>query len=86
VTFNIPKKADGTEDYMKPWTFTSDDGRFEMDFTPIIDRASCTDIKLICSDQHQVFGRFNGKIILDDGTAICVQDFQGFAEKVYNKW
>ena len=78
--------ADFTEDYMSPWTFTSDDGRFEMDFMPIIDRAACTDVKLICSDQHQVFGKFTGRAVLDDGTVIEVKDFLGFAEKVHNKW
>lgn len=78
--------ADMIEDYMSPWTFTSDDGRFEMDFMPIIDRASLTDAKIISSDQHQVFGKYSGKVILDDGTAIEVKDFLGFAEKVYNKW
>ena len=85
VTFHIPTK-DGKEDYLSPWTFSSDDGRFEMDFTPILDRAACTDFKLLKSDQHQVFGRFTGKAILDDGTVISVQDFIGFAEKVENKW
>lgn len=85
VTFNIPMK-NGKEDYMSPWTFTSDDGRFEMDFVPIIDRAACTDVKLICSDQHQVFGRFTGKAVLDDGKEIYIKDFLGFAEKVHNKW
>ena len=57
-----------------------------MDFVPIIDRASCTDVKLICSDQHQVFGKFTGKMVLDDGTEIKLRDFVGFAEKVHNKW
>ena len=65
--------------------FTSDDGRFEMDFVPILDRAACTDVKLIKSDQHQVFGRFTGTAVLDDGTAVRVKDFLGFAEKVENK-
>lgn len=85
VRFNIPMK-NGTEDYMSPWTFTSDDGRFEMDFKPYLDRASCTDIKIICSDQHQVFGLFTGEARLDDGTVIQVKDLPGFAEKVMNKW
>ena len=94
VTFHIPNddnpdcgphRMNGV-DFMKPWTFTSDDGRFEMDFVPVIDRSSCTDVKLVCSDQHQVFGRFTGKAVLDDGTEIFVKDFLGFAEKVYNKW
>jgi hypothetical protein len=86
VTFNIPKNAKGKDDYLKPWTFSSNDQRFEMNFTPIIDRKSKTDIGIICSDQHQVFGKFNGTIMLDDGSKIVLKDFLGFAEKVYNKW
>ena len=54
VTFNIPMK-DGKEDYLAPWTFTSDDGRFEMNFMPILDRASCTDFKLLESLALRVF-------------------------------
>ncbi|MBQ7703385.1 MAG: DUF2804 domain-containing protein [Firmicutes bacterium] len=74
------------DDFMSPWTFTSDDGRFEMAFEPIMDRFSRTDIKLICSDQHQVFGKYTGRMVLDDGSVIEVKDFLGFAEKVFNKW
>lgn len=85
VTFCIPMK-DGREDYLKPWKFTSDDGRFEMDFVPVIDRASCTDVKLIKSDQHQVFGHFSGTAVLDDGTELHIHNLMGFAEKVENKW
>ena len=85
VAFNIPM-LDGKEDYLRPWTFTSDDGRFEMDFRPVLDRASCTDVKLIKSDQHQVFGRFTGKAVLDGGSVVEVRDLMGFAEKVVNKW
>ncbi|MCQ2501661.1 MAG: DUF2804 domain-containing protein, partial [Lachnospiraceae bacterium] len=64
VTFHIPENETA---FMKPWTFTSDDGRFEMDFVPVMDRASCTNVKLIKSDQHQVFGLYTGKVVLDDG-------------------
>ena len=49
---------DGKEDYLSPWRFTSSDGRFEMQFQPVLDRAACTDLKLLKSDQHQVFGTF----------------------------
>lgn len=85
VTFNIPVK-DGKDDFMSPWTFTSDDGRFEMDFVPIMDRAANTDFVVLGSNQHQVFGKFTGTAILDDGTKIKLKDFMGFAEKVANKW
>lgn len=92
VTFNIPLKKknakDGPliEDYMSPWTFSSDDGRFEMDFMPIIDRCAITDFGVLCSNQHQVFGKFTGKVVLDDGETLHISDFLGFAEKVFNKW
>ncbi|MBQ9980785.1 MAG: DUF2804 domain-containing protein [Oscillospiraceae bacterium] len=85
VKFNIPTK-NGRDDFLSPWTFTSDDGRFEMDFEPIIDRASNTDFKVLKSDQHQVFGKFTGKAVLDEGTVLEIKDFLGFAEKVENKW
>ena len=86
VKFNIPQDAKGNDLFMEPWTFTSDDSRFEMDFVPVIDRASDTDFKILCSKQHQVFGKFTGKAVLDDGTVLELKDFFGFAEKVFNKW
>ena len=85
VLFHIPME-NGKEDYMRGWKFTSDDGRFDMDFEPIINRASCTDFKILKSDQNQVFGRFSGTAVLDDGTVLRVQNLLGFAEKVENKW
>lgn len=86
IRFNIHLKQDGNEDYLKPWTITSDDGRLEMDFEPILDRAACTSLLVLESDQHQVFGRFTGKAVLDDGTIIHIDHMMGFAEKVMNKW
>ena len=71
---------------MKPWSFTSSDQRFEMNFIPIIDRKSRISAVVISSDQHQVFGKFTGKAVLDDGTIIEVKDFLAFAERVKNKW
>lgn len=85
VKFHIPGRP-GQEDFLRPWTFTSDNGRLELEFTPILDRAACTDLKLLKSDQHQVFGRFNGRVVLDDGRTLQVKDLLGFAEKVVNRW
>ncbi len=85
VKFNIPTD-NGKEAFIKPWTFSSDDGRFEMDFVPILDRASNTDVLIIKSDQHQVFGKFSGKATLDDSTVLEIKNLTGFAEKVINRW
>ena len=86
VDFGIPKKPDGSDDLLSPWHFTDDEGRLDLVFTPILDRASKTDVLIICSDQHQVFGRFTGSAVLDDGTTVRIGNFLGFAEKVFNKW
>ena len=71
---------------LSPWHFTSSDGRFTAEFRPILDRAAFTDFKVLKSDQHQVFGRFTGECVLDDGTTLSFRDFPGFAEQVENKW
>lgn len=81
VTFHIPEDS-----YMKPWKFSSSDGRFQMDFEPILDRAAKIDVKFIVTDQHQVFGKLTGKAVLDDGTVLEVRDMLMFAEKVHNRY
>lgn len=81
VTFHIP-----IDDYMKPWSFSSSDNRFEMDFIPIIDRFAKTSAIIIETDQHQVFGRMNGKVILDDGEVLEIHDLMCFAEHVHNRY
>ena len=86
VEFHIPKDEKGRDAYLNVWNFTSDDNRFYMDFTPVLDRSALTSAIVIKSDQHQVFGRFTGRVTLDDGTVLPVRDFFGFAEKVENKW
>ena len=86
VAFVIPGEAEGKEEYLKPWKFISPDGRLKLDFTPILDRAACTSVGIILSDQHQVFGYFDGTVRLDDGTELSVEHLLGFAEKVRNKW
>ena len=90
VDFGIPDDPDPKEmdgpDYMAPWKMTSSDGRFEMTFTPVLDRAAKLDFKAIVSDQHQVFGRMSGKAVLDSGEQIEFTDVLCFAEKVHNKY
>lgn len=86
VSFNIPIDKKGKDDFMSPWTITDNEGRLQLKFEPIIDRKDITDIGIIASKQHQVFGRFSGTLILDDGSKLVISNKLGFAEKVYNKW
>lgn len=81
VTFHMNPR-----DYTHPWRVSSSDQRFEMQFTPLVDRNSRINLGLVRSVQHQVFGYFTGTVVLDDGSTIAVDQFLGFAEDVLNWW
>ena len=81
IKFHVPE--DG---YMSPWFFTSGDGRFEMEFTPVLDRAESISSLAVRSEQHQVFGKMRGRAVLDDGRFIELKDFMCFVEKVHNRY
>lgn len=85
IDFGIPV-IDGQENFMAPWHFTSSDGRLEMNFQPIFDNRTDLNAVIIAQDAHQVFGKFSGTAILDDGKEIKFSDCMGFAEKVRNRW
>ncbi|MFZ5351874.1 MAG: DUF2804 domain-containing protein [Bacillota bacterium] len=86
VVFIIPKNKSNQYEYLKPWIITSSDWRIEMCFNPIIDRSVNLNALVLSTEQHQVFGRFTGRAILDDGKVIAVKDLLGFAERVENRW
>ncbi|MEG0841133.1 MAG: DUF2804 domain-containing protein [Erysipelotrichaceae bacterium] len=81
ITFHIP-----SDSYESPWNFTSSDQRFEMTFLPIIDRKAKTSLGIILTDQHQVFGKMTGQVILDDGKVLHIKDLTCFAECVHNRY
>lgn len=85
VTFDIPY-TQGKLDYLKPWRIADNENRLELMFYPMIDRKDKMNIGILSTDQHQVFGKFYGKVVLNNGTIINVADKVGFAEKVVNKW
>ena len=73
-------------DYMKPWEFTDTEKRLELTFTPFKDRLAQTNLGIITSKVHQMFGRYNGYVISDEGERIQVKNLIGFAEEHYAKW
>ena len=92
VDFGIPvidaeaKSIGERFDLMKPWHMTDDEERLDLVFTPEIDRCDYMDFKAIVSDQHQVFGRFDGFVVLDGGERFEVKGLRGFAEAVHNRY
>ena len=78
---------DSPEDYTsRAWIFKDNEGRPYLEMEPVVNRHELDNFAIIVSNQNQVFGKFKGYFILDDGRKIEVKDAYGFAEKVYNKW
>lgn len=81
VIFHFDEK-----DYLKPWRFSSNNQRLEMHFIPAVDRKAKMHLGIIKTDQHQVFGYFSGKAVLNDGKELIFHQLPGFAEDVLNWW
>ncbi|GAB4503598.1 MAG: DUF2804 domain-containing protein [Anaerolineales bacterium] len=75
-----------SSDYMKPWHFTDNQGRLELTFTPFKERLARTNLGIIFSEVHQMFGRYNGQVVSDQGEVIPVKDLIGFAEEHHARW
>jgi hypothetical protein len=73
-------------EYMRPWKFRDSEGRLELVFTPFKDRTAKTNLEIIFSEVHQMFGRYNGKIVTDSGETIEIKDLIGFAEEHHARW
>jgi len=73
-------------DYMQPWCFTDDEKRLDLTFTPFKDRTARTNLGIIFSEVHQMFGRYKGRVILDDGSTLEIRDLIGFAEEHHARW
>ncbi len=71
---------------MNPWRFLSQDGRFDMTMTPVYDHHTDLNLLVLRMNCHQVHGRWNGTVILDDGTKLEIRDMAAFCEYCENKW
>jgi hypothetical protein len=72
--------------FMKPWRMKDEDGRLDLTFAPFYERVAKTDLKILNSEVHQMFGRYRGKLITDGGEQIIIEDLVGFAEEHHAKW
>jgi hypothetical protein len=73
-------------DYMKPWKFSDNQGRLALDFVPFVDRTARTDLKVITSEVHQMFGRYSGTAVSDSGEQFKIENLTGFAEEHHARW
>lgn len=73
-------------DFMRPWKMTSPDGRLNLTFTPFYERVAKTDAKILSSEVHQMFGKYNGTFVSDSQETIEIKDLTGFAEEHHARW
>jgi len=73
-------------DFMKPWKFKDNQGRLDLVFSPFKDRFAATHLMVIDSEVHQMFGRYTGKVVADNGNEIQIDGLIGFAEEHYARW
>lgn len=73
-------------DYLKPWHFTDNQGRLDLSFTPFVDRTATTNLGIIYSEVHQMFGIYEGFAIADDGEKVWIRNLFGFAEEHRARW
>ncbi|MDR1617984.1 MAG: DUF2804 domain-containing protein [Treponema sp.] len=79
VVFHVDESQ---TEWLKPWTFTSSDGRFEMRMDPVLDRHTEGPL----GPSHQVFGYYSGMVTLDGGRKLSIDKLFGFAEKNVYRW
>ena len=73
-------------DFMRPWRMVSPDGRLDLEFEPFLERVAKTNLLVITSEVHQMFGRYRGSVKTDDGEIIAIDGLIGFAEEHHAHW
>lgn len=68
-------------DVMKPWKMKTTDGKLDLSFVPLGERADKINIAgIIHSDFHQPFGLYNGSFKDGQGVTHTIKDFFGLVE------
>ncbi len=75
-----------SQNFKQPWKMTSSDGRLDLEFTPFVERVAQTNLLLIASEVHQLFGRYRGTVTTDDGEVIHLAGLIGWAEEHHACW
>ncbi|MFW9829314.1 MAG: DUF2804 domain-containing protein [Candidatus Thorarchaeota archaeon] len=73
-------------DPTKPWKFTSNDNRFNMDLEPIIPHKEKLNFGFIYLNSSILHGLYSGEFVLDNGEKIQINNMLGHAEDIYWRW
>ncbi len=74
------------KDYLKPWIFEGEKGRLSLTFTPMYNRKNRINAGVIKAVGNQVFGKYNGSVVDDQGESYKIKDMVGWAEDHTARW
>lgn len=74
------------KDYKQPWHITEPDGRVALTFTPFLERVATSNVWLVRSEVHQLFGQYDGTVITTDGQQLPIKNLVGWAEDHVAVW
>ncbi len=75
-----------SQNFKQPWKMSAPDGRLQLEFSPFVERVAKTNLLLIASEVHQLFGRYRGTVTADDGEVIQLDGLIGWAEEHHARW
>jgi hypothetical protein len=74
-------------DYMRSWLIRSrGSDRVNLRLDPFFERVAKTDLGLLKSEVHQVFGRYSGTVVSEAGEAIALDGLIGWVEQHEARW
>ena len=70
----------------EPWRVVDPGGQMDLVLTPRFDKHSRTNLAVLSTETHQVFGTWSGTVTTDSGRVMDVGGIEGFAEESRSRW
>ncbi len=75
-----------TSNFKRPWRISAPSGAVDLTFTPFMERVAASDLWLVKSEVHQMFGHYDGVVTTADGETLTAHKLLGWAEDHVAKW
>ncbi len=72
--------------FMHPWRISDPTGRLALTFTLFLERVAASNVWLVRSEVHQIFGHYDGFITTNEGEVVPVNRLVGWAEDHVALW
>ena len=73
-------------DLSQPWRLTDSEGRLELTFSPLGRHVERINALIVASNFTQMFGRYTGTLVTDEGETLQVSGLPGYAEWHFARW